>query len=190
MPKTGATPGKLLLIGGLAAVLGWLLFSPAESEVLNEAPELATAPPPRRPRPRPPATHVAAQKPAIPLAEVLRFDPFAPLATEVLGESVEVAVGAGSSVGDASQGADGRSTGHADPTTDSDPDDASEPPPDRLAGWRSLRVEAIIDTSRGKAALIGDRTVREGEVIDGVRVVKIASDGILVEDCAAGQPAD
>src|SRR3712207_3903914 len=141
MAKTGATPGKLLLIGGLAAVLGWLLLSPADSEVVEETPELAAKAPRRRPRGRPPAIAAAARKPKIPLTEVLRFDPFAPLAMEVPEESREGAVAEGSSVGDASQGfdgsAEGGATGDADPTTAGDPSStASEPPPDRLAGWR------------------------------------------------------
>jgi hypothetical protein len=189
MPKTGATPGKLALIAGLVVVLAWVLFSPAESEVAEVAEEtakLATDAPRRRPRPRPVPAPV--QKPAFPLVEVLRFDPFAPLAAVVPEANTDIA-----SVGNMARGIDGDGglTGDGDATTNGGPTgEAAGPPPDRLAGWRTLRVEAIIDTVRGKAALVGDRTVREGEVIDGVRVVKIASDGVLVEDCAAEHLAD
>src|SRR5690606_25330469 len=49
-------------------------------------------------------------------------------------------------------------------------------------------VAAIVQTPRGKAATIGKRIVREGDVIDGFRVVSIDRNGIVLED--ATPPAD
>lgn len=187
MPKTGATPGKLLLVGGLVAVLGWLLFSPAESEV-EETSEVLSEAPRRRPRARPPAP-APFQRPATPLAEVLRFDPFAPLRLPTSDTAQEVAAARTAETNAADATPDTGSQRELTPEEEMT-GQSFTPPIDRLAGWRSLRVEAIFDTGRGKAALIGARTVREGEVIDGVRVVKIASDGVLVEECPSDELPD
>lgn len=47
-----------------------------------------------------------------------------------------------------------------------------------LMRLRQDGVRMIVETDRGRAALIGDRIVREGEEIDGYRVVRISKDGI------------
>jgi hypothetical protein len=46
---------------------------------------------------------------------------------------------------------------------------------------RRTGVSAIFRTAQGNAAVIGNRTLKEGDVIDGVRIVSISDKGIVVE---------
>lgn len=50
---------------------------------------------------------------------------------------------------------------------------------------RRARVSAVFRTSGGNAAVVGERTLREGDVFNGVRIVDITSKGITVEPMAA-----
>lgn len=53
----------------------------------------------------------------------------------------------------------------------------------RLSEFRGKKVRVVFRTADGSsAAIIGDKLlVREGEVIDGVRILSISSDGVVVE---------
>jgi hypothetical protein len=61
------------------------------------------------------------------------------------------------------------------------PDAAAEADRSALNAFANRRVGAIVYTKSGPAAMIGTTLVREGDVIDGVRVVSIQADGIVVE---------
>jgi hypothetical protein len=50
-----------------------------------------------------------------------------------------------------------------------------------LGAMQSKRVRAIFMTERGPAAMLGATLVHEGDVVEGVRVVSIRADGIIVE---------
>jgi hypothetical protein len=50
-----------------------------------------------------------------------------------------------------------------------------------VADWQNQKVKLILRTDRGVSAMIGDRKVREGQIIDGVRIVSIRPTGVLVE---------
>ena len=50
-----------------------------------------------------------------------------------------------------------------------------------LAALRSDKVTMILRTDRKVSAMIGNRLVREGDIVDGVRIVSIQTNGVLVE---------
>lgn len=50
-----------------------------------------------------------------------------------------------------------------------------------LIRLRQDGIKMIVETDRGRAALVGDRIVHEGDNIDGFRVVRITKDGIDLE---------
>jgi len=52
-----------------------------------------------------------------------------------------------------------------------------------LNEFRSKKVSVVFRTADGtSAALIGDKqVVREGEVIDGIRILSISHEGVVVE---------
>jgi len=52
----------------------------------------------------------------------------------------------------------------------------------RLTKFRGQKVSVFLRTSDGgSAALIGGRVVREGDVVDGVRVLSISADAVVLE---------
>ncbi len=56
----------------------------------------------------------------------------------------------------------------------------------RLSEFKEQKVSVVFRTTDGTtAALIGKRVVREGDVIDGVRIVSISHEGVLVEAIAS-----
>jgi cytoskeletal protein RodZ len=56
----------------------------------------------------------------------------------------------------------------------------------RLSEFRGKKVSVVLRSSAGgSAALIGGRLVREGEIVDGIRVLSISTDGIVVEAVTA-----
>lgn len=50
-----------------------------------------------------------------------------------------------------------------------------------MAEFKNQKVKMILRTDRGVTAVIGDRKVREGDIIDGVRIVSIRPDGVIIE---------
>ncbi|MDB5388212.1 MAG: hypothetical protein JWM11_3858 [Planctomycetaceae bacterium] len=57
-----------------------------------------------------------------------------------------------------------------------------------MTDWRNQKVNMILRTDRGVTALIGDRKVREGQIIDGVRIVSIRPNGVIVEPVSSAKP--
>jgi hypothetical protein len=52
----------------------------------------------------------------------------------------------------------------------------------RLSEFRGKKVSVLLRTSDGVAAArIGGRVVREGEIVDGIRILSISTDGVVVE---------
>ena len=52
----------------------------------------------------------------------------------------------------------------------------------RLTKFRGQKVSVLLRTSDGgSAALLGGRLVREGDVVDGIRVLSISADGVVLE---------
>lgn len=53
----------------------------------------------------------------------------------------------------------------------------------RLSEFQGMKVSVVLRNSDGGAAvaLIGGRLVREGEVVDGIRILSISTDGVVVE---------
>ena len=168
---------KWLMVGGLAAVLAALVCF-QDSEEPGALPE-AERPPARRPASR--ANSAGAAKGPVrkglrmaePTAETARghldsaleFNPFAltpKLKTRLGIEAPLVAA---------------HETGAA--ATAADPQSADDK---RLSEFRDKKVSAVFRTADGAAAaLIGNRLVREGDVVDGVRIKSITAQGVVVE---------
>ena len=52
----------------------------------------------------------------------------------------------------------------------------------RLKEFQAMKIHVVLRNSDGTAAaLLGKRIVREGQVLDGVRILSISTDGIVVE---------
>jgi hypothetical protein len=164
-----------LLVGGLAALLvGVILFSeedaPAAPESTAGNTSESSAAGRRRAAAPQPAKRNAPRwaKAAVPaLEEAIAEDPFAmsPELSQALG--LQTAASAS-----------------APPAQNARPDGEREHASRTVAQWRSLGVSMIVTTPTGMAALVGNQLLREGQVIDGVRVVTIDRHGIVVEPVA------
>ena len=52
----------------------------------------------------------------------------------------------------------------------------------RLSEFRGQKISVLFRTADGTAAArIGGRVVREGEILDGIRIVSIGTDGVVIE---------
>lgn len=186
--RLGASPGKLALIGVLAMVLVaviYVQFRPSSGG--QTAPPAGAAPRTRRPPLRPTtAAAAAANTPAgatsqwfiesvdrkewtsPEVAQVIRYDPFAlpasfpQPATQALlpDDAVDVA--------DAGLEEERRSQ-------------AVQQIQQKLAELQRRGVRVIIDGRKETAAMIGDDTIRVGDIIDGFTVTAIDADGVYVE---------
>ncbi|MCC7422589.1 MAG: hypothetical protein IT428_20095 [Planctomycetaceae bacterium] len=121
--------------------------------------------PPRRPRPAQPTTTGDARRasrawPEASLDQVLKSSPFRPLRPTMEEPEPEAKPPVAAMEA---------------------PNAAAEADRSALNAFANRRVGAIVYTKNGPAAMIGTTLVREGDVIDGVRVVSILADGIVVE---------
>lgn len=98
--------------------------------------------------------------PAVKLAEVIEKNPFRPIRPIEKAEATEPVVPTPEAEAAAAAATENRAA---------------------LNAFASRKVDAIIATARGPAAMIGAKLVREGDVVDGVRIVSIQADGIVVE---------
>lgn len=63
-----------------------------------------------------------------------------------------------------------------------EPEEPVLSPADRMkAAFANKRVRMVCRTQNGVIGLIDDQILREGDVVDGVRIVSIRPDGVLVE---------
>jgi hypothetical protein len=172
LQQYGMTPGRAAIMAVLALVLA-AVWGPQLWPSTEKAPAVAVVKPPKpkpamaAPRPAKPIT-VAGIEAALPktvpkplkkrdlprftASEAAAYDPFAAPAWS----PAAVSLLAGSGVG----GADG---------------DAE----DRFEAIRSRGVAMILMSPEGKAAQLGDKTVRVGDQIDGFEVIDITSDGVV-----------
>jgi hypothetical protein len=191
--QLGATPGKLALIGVLAVMLVaalYVQFAPSGEDV----PEIgATSPAPAKQRPsasRPAASEAEKgnaeaksqewlietvdrrQWKSPPLADVARYDPFAlPAAFPQPVSSADIGPGSpedGVISADATMSEDLRAQTIADVE-------------EKLAELKQRGVRVIIQGRNRAAAVIGDRTVHVGDVVDGFTVKAIKAEGVVVE---------
>ena len=50
-----------------------------------------------------------------------------------------------------------------------------------LAEFKTRKVKLIFRTNNKACALIGDRLIKEGEIIDGIKIVSISNNGVVVQ---------
>jgi hypothetical protein len=148
---------KWMIVGGLALsfiVVLWVQLSPED----EAAPPAELADRPKRPAAAGAAT--SREWPRFELEQVLRHNPFTPLPKP--DPPRETAAAESEPEGTAA-GASAAETAAA------------------VSNVQSKRVRAIFMTERGPAALVGTTVIHEGDVIDGMRVVAIQADGVIVE---------
>ncbi len=177
MARTGATPGKLVLIAVLAIVLVVVLVvqfgGDAEPTAANAKRPLAR----RRPAlpvvkaslaPRPVVTpHVVTTTTAvkhwspIPMEEIRQYDPFA---LPSWGQVAQAAPAEQSS----------------NPATNQDPRDAERRT--ALAKLMQQGVSIVVVNGDRRTATIGERTVAVGDTLLGYRVKAITATGVVLDD--------
>lgn len=171
---------KLVLIPILGAVLLYVVFTPAEQ---SEVPQLVARPATPAPTPSTPPTSpsialttasppaTTAQKtrttvtwPSVPLAQVMAINPFQML-PGLKSPTVELA--------------EQPPRGAIDPNLAERQEERSA---QLRAMTKSYRVTALVQTSKGVGAMIGDRVVVVGDVLDErVRISAIREEGIVLE---------
>jgi hypothetical protein len=169
-PKPAITTRQKIILGVLGMVLAVVLLFPSDKGTTS------TTDAPEEPRRRKPAQDQAAQEasqlirwPEFALAEVLGQNPFAkipvPAPPVVVAETPPTEV----------------TVVEPEPPaalpSESDEDDAME---QSREAARTLRVSLIIKGEKGPAALIGTRIVREGDIIEGCRILSISDAGVIV----------
>jgi hypothetical protein len=176
--KLGITPAKLGLVAVLAAVLAVVLVLQLGGPDAPASTSSVPGEPRRRPRAaeRTPAA-VAAAKPApraeapprppMALEDALQHDPFALAAELAKPAANDAADAAGPTKADAA--------GHA-------PDDRQLRINQAIAALNSKGVQMILLGGNEEMAIVGDRPVRVGDVIDGLRVSSITAQGIMLSD--------
>jgi hypothetical protein len=178
-PFLGITPKQGAILAILAGVFGFLLFGqndgtgePAEEDIA------ATESGPRRPSTA--SAGAAARRtpnwPEIELDQALAHNPFLPLAADETSSPAEQAL-IDAKTAEAAAG--------ATPTADDAADGSSDA---AVAEFQSRGVTMIFRNKDKTCAVIGDRVVQTGDVIDGVRVVAITNTEVVVEP--ASRPAE
>jgi hypothetical protein len=197
--KPGVSRAKLALVAllsiALAAVWGPQLMSIGEPPLaLQGVPPLATGTlAPRLPAPRPLSRTLASphglrprpaiDKPAptrertsaISVAEAVKCDPFR--LPDWSPEAIERASAAAALAADDA----------IDPLVGEAPPEEVDPK-QRLEELRRSGVGMILVSRGGRSATIGDRTVREGDEIDGFRVVEITPSAVLLSPNTPRKP--
>ncbi len=167
--KSGATPGKLVLIGVLAVVFIVVLIVQFGGDSSADPPAAVgpeTAPPPQRQNPaiaqRRPTTkpdEAPTPWPVLECDEVIGYDPFSPPATLVDETS--------SSQDIAHESSDSKRKAQQEQT---------------LKVLQSEGVKAVYGGGpQGMIAVVGSETVRIGDVLGGFRVVAIGPNGISLK---------
>lgn len=176
--KPAPSRKKLLLIPVLGAVLLYVVCAPSNE---GTAPTLAA----RTPEPRqmnPPASSTAAAYPVAvavtwpttPLADVLAFNPFQ-MPAELKPPVVSVAK---------------VSPLPLTPDVDLKKLDAAKAAELREA-LKGQRLKALVQTSKGLGAIVGDAVVAVGDIVgERLRVTAIRPDGVLLELIDKPAPAD
>lgn len=189
--RIGLTPAKGLLVAGLACTLIAVLLWPAGDDP-------APAPrrrPSRRPsaradeRPQPTTTDAIEVDESVwtEATEPIRFDPFAPMHSALaVSPQRDDADDAGRRASGAAEGAAVSASSRRETSGR-----RREERDDDRGGFGELRrqgVTAVFTREGRQAALIGDRVVTVGDVIDGYRVVSIGERGVSVEIDRPEQP--
>ncbi len=177
-PKSNRT--KLIMIPILGAVLLYLVFTPGEQ---SETPTLVA-------RPAAPVTSTNAPPPSPPVALTTVSPP--PVATEKSGRAViwpSVPLEKVMAINPFKQ-LPGLKSPPAELVDQSPPGDIDATLADRnaeraaelRAATKTYRVTALVQTSKGVGAMIGDQVVVVGDVLgDRVRVSAIRAEGIVLE---------
>lgn len=175
-PISAVTPRQWATIGLLAVVLVgvlWWQFGASEPGP-EDAKAGPAAPPPTSPAPtssvgiKAPApgqssgTAPSPPWPTIPLAEAAAYDPFQPLARQPAATPP-------------------LAKGRAKTNTSQDSAPRRARPDQLLAGLRKTGTTAVLRGPHGAEAIVGRRTIRVGDELDGFRVVAIEPDGVVLQ---------
>lgn len=164
LQQLGLTPAKAALVAVLAAVLGavWgpqlaalLPGGGSQATVASRTPNRVPVPSGEPPLAKPAAVEQRSERPlpSMSLVNATRFDPFAAPAWAPARDRQTIASQASS------------------------PDEVA----DRFEVLKRAGVAMLLVSEGGRAARIGDQTLRPGDEIDGFRVVAIDSEGVVFE---------
>lgn len=171
--KKKVTPNQLILIGVLVLTLAFVLFSGQGSSQTGAAKTVTNAAPPVAPAASPKSGVVApVQWPVVSLDQMLGHNPFESMTDRDVKKSTESSV-------DADKAAGSNATGGESSPDGEDPRDQKAR--SLLSEFRSRKVKLIFRTNNKACALIGDRLIKEGEIIDGVKIVSISNNGVVVQ---------
>lgn len=178
MSKIGVTPGKLVMVGVLAAILVAVLVSQIGTRTESaEEPSREQQAKRETPRSAGAAARMSAiresevgdrkdrQWPEILLEEVIAHDPFA------LPEALAPPPTVDSGTGPRKQRADAQQA-----------QKLREEREKALAAVRERGVQMVLIDQKEQVAIVGDRAVRIGEVLEGFRVVAINSAGVTLSE--------
>lgn len=168
----GMTPKQAVLIGTLGVVLvGVMLYGQGDGQPAAQTTTEATPPASRR-RVAPTNTAAVHTKwPDVSLEQMLQHNPFAArnVASSESNPSAEIAA--------APVEPPVESAAEANPVANERREKAEA----FLAELRTQRVKLILRTGEKVSAMIGERLIHEGEVIDGVRIISILPNAVLAE---------
>ncbi len=157
----GMTPRQTLVIGALVSVLIAVLVMDDSTTVVNDAETITSA---KKSKTSADGGRRQPKWPEISLEQALAHDPFQPLDHNTTAD--DEAVDHEAAVEIAENVANGAKTSAGD---------------DAVREFQLRGVSMIYRNSKQTCAVIGDRVVHEGDVIDGVRIVAITNREVVVE---------
>lgn len=171
--KKKVSPNQLILIGVLVLTLAFVLFSGQGSSQTGAAKTVTNAVPPAAQSTSPKPTAVApVQWPVVSLDQMLGHNPFESMDDRNGMKSSESSDDADKAAG--SNASRGQSANDGEDARD-------QKARSLLSEFRSRKVKLIFRTNNKACALIGDRLIKEGEIIDGVKIVSISNNGVVVQ---------
>ncbi len=172
MNKTGLTRSKVLVIAALASVLAYLLLGQPADPDAAVAPPGDTAVIEKKESAGEASTATKSWKPAWPeiaLADALDHNPFAAMKAAPAPPVAEIIQ---------------PSPPPAPAVKETQPDEEAPDDADKQAALENFRrqgVSMILKNKSKACAVVGGRLVHEGDVVDGVRIVTITSQAVIVE---------
>ena len=174
----GMTPKQAVMIGVLGTMLvGVILFgqggeTPVETDDVAATAESGQNNARRKTSTSDPVAHVA-HWPKVSLDEIIKHNPFSGPAVTPDVATIETVTSP---------------VEEEPPSATADETEREEIEQERqrkaatlLAEFQSQKVKMVLRTNNKVAAVIGDQLVHEGDVIDGIRIVSILSNGVVVE---------
>ena len=173
--RPGVTRKQAIVLGALSAMLIAALYSSQDTGATTDSTSVTTdARAARRKAAAAPTVAATVRWPSVTLEQTLKHNPFAELEVpveppsqttpETVTSTPPVPV-----------------TSEEEPEIDPVEENRRRKSEETLAQLQSHKVSMILRTGKKASAMIGGRLVHEGDIVDGVRIVSILPNGVLVE---------